>query len=186
MTGEIISAAEGLMKGKLDKLKNELAQVRTGRANPQLLDPIKVEYFGQMVPMKQVAAISVPEPRTLEIRAWDPTAVKAIETAIQKSDLQIPPRNDGSGVIRLTMPTMTEDRRKEMVKVLHKIAEEARVAMRNERREAIEKIKRAEKERKVPEDLSKKEQTRVQGLTDTYIKKIDETLAGKEKELSTI
>ncbi|MBI4348341.1 MAG: ribosome recycling factor [Elusimicrobia bacterium] len=186
MTDGIISQAETNMKGKLDKLKAELSQVRTGRANPQILDTVKVEYFGQYVPMKQVAAISVPEARTLEIRPWDPSAIKAIETAIQKSDLKIPPQNDGSGVIRLTMPTMTEERRKEMVKLLGKTAEEARVAMRNERRDAIEKIKRLEKEKKVSEDASKKEQGRVQGLTDQYIKKVDEALGVKEKELATV
>ncbi|MBI5202278.1 MAG: ribosome recycling factor [Elusimicrobia bacterium] len=186
MTDQIITGAESNMKAKLDKLKQELSQVRTGRANPQILEGVKVEYFGQMVPMKQVAAISVPEARTLEIRPWDPTALKAIETAIQKSDLKIPPQNDGSGVIRLTMPTMTEERRKEMVKLLGKTAEEARVAMRNERRDAIEKIKKLEKERKVAEDASKKEQSRASGLTDAYIKKIDEALAIKEKELSTV
>lgn len=186
MTDPVISQAENNMKARLEKLKQELSQVRTGRANPQILDAVKVEYFGQFVPMKQVAAISVPEARTLEIRPWDPTALKAIETAIQKSDLKIPPQNDGSGVIRLSMPTMTEERRKEMVRLLGKTAEEARVGMRNERREAIEKIKKLEKEKRVSEDASKKEQGRVQGLTDSYIKKIDEALGVKEKELATV
>jgi ribosome recycling factor len=186
MIDQIISATEAAMKGKLDKLKQELAQVRTGRANPQILDNIKVEYFGAMVPLKQVAAISVPEARTLEVRPWDPTTLDPIEKALQKSDLKVPTQNDGSGVIRLTMPSMTEDRRKEMVKVLGKTTEEARVAMRNERREAIEKIKKAEKEKKISEDASKKEQGRVQGITDSFIKKVDEALAVKEKELSTV
>ena len=186
MSDQIVSAMENAMKGRLDKLKAELAQVRTGRANPQILEGIKVDYFGSAVPLKQVAAISVPEARTLEIRPWDPSTLDPIEKALQKSDLKIPTQNDGSGVIRLILPTMTEDRRKEMVKVLGKTAEEARVALRNERRDAIEKIKKLEKERKVAEDASKKEQGRVSGLTEAYIKKIDESLAIKEKELSTV
>lgn len=186
MTDQIVAQLEGAMKGRIDKLKSELSQVRTGRANPQLLEGIKVEYFGSMVPLKQVAAISVPEARTLEIRPWDPSALDAVEKALQKSDLKIPTQNDGSGCVRLILPTMTEDRRKEMIKVLGKTAEEARVALRNERRDAIEKVKRAEKEKKIPEDARKREEDRIQKLTDAYIKKVDEALATKEKELATV
>ena len=186
MVEEIFSAADNGMKAKLEKLKQEMAQIRTGRANPQILDPIRVEYFGQAVPLKQVAAISVPEARTLEIRPWDATVITAVEKAIQKSDLGVQPQNDGKGVIRLTMPTMTEERRKDMVKVLGHTAEEARIAMRNERRDAIEKVKKGEKDKKIPQDARKREEERIQKLTDAYIKKVDEALAAKEKELSTV
>src|SRR3989338_7612103 len=117
MSDEIAHAAESLMKQRLERLKGDLAQVRTGRANPQILETVKVEYFGQSVPIKQVAAISVPEARLLEIRPWDPSSLEAIEKAINKSDLGIPPQSDGT-LIRLQMPTMTEDRRKDMIKVL--------------------------------------------------------------------
>lgn len=182
MSEQIVAALEGAMKARIDKLKSELAQVRTGRANPQILDGIKVEYFGSMVPIKQVAAISVPEARTLEVRPWDPSALDAVEKALQKSDLKVPTQNDGSGVIRLVLPTMTEERRKEMIKVLGKTGEEARVGLRNERREAIEKVKKSG----APEDTRKREEDRIQKLTDSYIKKVDEALAMKEKELSTV
>ncbi|MBI4422417.1 MAG: ribosome recycling factor [Elusimicrobia bacterium] len=185
MVDQILSSTENAMKARLEKLKTELSQVRTGRANPQILDTIKVDYFGQSVPLKQVAAIRVPEARTLEIQPWDPSSLEAIEKAIQKSDLQIPTQNDGS-LVRLQLPTMTEERRRDMVKLLGKTAEEARVAMRNERREAIEKVKKAEKEKRIPEDARKREEEKIQKLTDLYIKKVDEMMASKEKELSTV
>lgn len=176
---------ESQMKLRLDKFFSDLAGVRTGRANPQILDPIKVDCYGQLMALKQLAAISVPEARTLEIRPWDPSTLEAIDKALQKSDLGIPPQNDGK-MIRLQLPSMTEERRKEMVKVLGKMAEEARVALRNERRDAIEALKKAEKAKEISEDERKRQEESIQKLTDAYIKKVDEALAQKTKEVTTI
>ncbi|MBI3548134.1 MAG: ribosome recycling factor [Elusimicrobia bacterium] len=185
MDNNLLSQTETLMKGRLEKFRSELANVRTGRANPQILESVRVEYYGQNVPIKQVAAITVPEGRTLEIRPWDPTQLEAIDKALQKSDIGVPPQNDGKS-IRLQMPSMTEDRRKDLVKSLGKVAEEARVAMRTERRDAIEKAKKAEKDKQLAEDERKKLEESIQKLTDSYIKKVDELLAQKEKEIVQI
>lgn len=182
---QILAKTEEKMKARLERFKQDLAGVRTGRANPQVLDGVRVEYFGQMVPLKQVAAVTVPEARTLEIRPWDPTVLAAIEKGIQKSDLGIPPQNDGT-MVRLTMPTMTEERRKDLVKMLGKMAEEARVAMRNDRRESMETLKKSEKAKEISEDERKRADEQIQKLTDSYIKKIDESLAQKEKEVTTV
>lgn len=177
--------AESRMKESLAKFKNELAGMRTGRANPQILDSVKVEYYGQPVPLKQVAAVSVPEARVLEIRPWDPAMLVEIEKAIQKSDVGIPPQNDGKA-LRLNLPTMTEDRRKEMVKALGRMGEDCRVAVRNDRRDAIEEIKKAGKDKKLSEDQQKTQETAIQKLTDAYVKKVDEAVADKQKEISTL
>jgi len=182
---QVISKTEELMKVRLDRFKSELSAVRTGRANPQLLDSIRVEYFGQQVPVKQVAAISVPEARMIEVRPWDPSSLEAIEKALQKSDLGVTPQNDGS-MIRLQMPNMTEERRKEIVKMIGKMAEEARVAMRTERRDAMEKLKKSEKSKEISEDDRKRSDEQIQKLTDAYIKKVEETLAHKEKEVTSV
>lgn len=185
MANDVLPKTEELMKGRLEKFRQELSGVRTGRANPQILDAIKVESYGTMMPLKQVAAISVPEARTLEIRPWDPSTLEAIEKALNKSDLGVPPQNDGK-MIRLQMPTMTEERRRDLVKVLGKTAEEARVAMRNERRDALEKLKKSEKAKEISEDEKKRQEHSVQQLTDRFIKQVDEALAQKEKEVTTI
>lgn len=185
MGGDIPAATEDLMKGRLDKFRSELASVRTGRANPQLLDAVKVESYGSLLPLKQVAAVSVPDARTLEIRPWDPSVLEAVEKALQKSDLGVPPQNDGK-LIRLQMPAMTEERRKELVKLLGRAAEEARVALRNERRDAMEKLKRSEKAKELSQDDKKRLDEAIQKLTDSFIKKVDEALAQKEKEVTTV
>ncbi len=182
---DILSSADAIMKKRLEKFKTDLAGIRTGRANPQILDGVRVEYFGQPVPIKQVAAISVPEARVLEIRPWDASSLEAIVKALQKSDLGIPPQSDGTAV-RLLLPAMTEDRRKEIIKLLGKTAEECRVAVRNERRDALEKLKKAEKAKQIAEDARKKQEDSIQKLTDGYIRKIDEALLLKEKEVTTI
>ncbi|MBI4386680.1 MAG: ribosome recycling factor [Elusimicrobia bacterium] len=181
----ILGKTEAQMKGRLDKFLGDMASVRTGRANPQILDSIRVECYGQELPIKQLAAISVPEGRTLEIRPWDPSTLEALEKALQKSDLGIPPQNDGK-MIRLQLPAMTEERRKELVKLLGKMAEEARVALRNERRDGIEKLRKAEKAKEISEDERKRQEDSVQKLTDAYIRKVDEALAAKEKEVTTV
>nr|MBP9128225.1 ribosome recycling factor [Elusimicrobiota bacterium] len=150
-----------------------------------LLDHIKVEYYGTMTPMKQVAAVSVPDGRTIEIKPWDAGALQAIEKAIQLSDLKLTPNNDGK-LIRLVIPMLTEERRKEMVKVVRKLAEDFRVAIRNDRRDAMEKIKKAEKDKVLTEDQKKLAEGALQGVTDLYVKKVDDTLAAKEKEILTV
>ncbi|MEK7656478.1 MAG: ribosome recycling factor, partial [Elusimicrobiota bacterium] len=143
------------------------------------------EYYGQPVPLKQVAAISIPEARVLEIRPWDPAMLGEIEKAVQKSDIGITPQNDGKA-LRLNLPTMTEERRKDMVKVLGRMGEDCRVAVRNDRRDAIEEIKKAGKDKKLSEDQQKTQEAAIQKLTDAYVKKVDEAVAEKQKEISTL
>ncbi len=181
----VISGAEEAMKGKVDKFKRELTSLRTGRANPQLLDSLYVEYYGSRVPLKQVAAVSIPEARTLEVRVWDKGAVDAVESELRKMDLGTSPARQGD-VIRINLPPMTEDQRKKMVKIVHSMGEDARVAIRNERRDALEKIKKAEKAREISEDDVKRHEVAVQKLTDSYVKLVDDVAGSKEKELLTV
>jgi len=182
---DVISGAEMEMLDKVEKFKRELTSLRTGRANPQLLDSVMVEYYGSRVPLKQVAAVSVPEPRTLEVRAWDAGAVDAIEAELMKMDFGSSPSRNG-GVIRINLPPMTEDQRKKMVKIVHSMGEDARVQLRNCRREALEKVKKALKASEVSEDDSKRNEEAVQKLTDNYVKNIEEIVTVKEKELLTV
>jgi ribosome recycling factor len=181
----IFSFCEEKMKKSVERLRTELAGMRTGRATATLLDHIRVEYYGSHVPMKQVAAVSVPDGRTIEVKPWDMASLPAIERAIQMSDLGLTPNNDGK-LIRLSVPTLTEERRKEMVRVVKKLAEEFRVAVRNDRRDAIEKVKKAEKDKAISEDQRKTAEAGLQGLTDQYVKLIDATLATKEKDIMEI
>jgi len=173
------------MMEKVEKFKRELSTLRTGRANPQLLDNVYVEYYGARVPLKQVAAISIPEGRTLEIRPWDKGAVDAIEAELRKLDLGASPVKNGD-VIRVNLPAMTEDQRKKMVKVVHSMGEDARVSVRNVRREAIEKVKKAEKAKEVAEDDAERHEAAIQKLTDVYVKNIDDAAVFKEKDLLTV
>lgn len=181
----VVSKMEESMKDRLGKLARDYSVLRTGRANPMILDMVKVEYYGQLVPLKQVAAVSVPEARTLEVRPWDPTALTDIEKALQKADLGTLPQNDGK-MIRLTMPTMTEDRRKDMIKTVKKMGEEFRVAVRTERHEALDKVKKAEKAKEISQDDLKALEIRIQKTTDAYVKQVDDQVAVKEKEITTI
>jgi ribosome recycling factor len=180
-----ISQMENSMKDRMGKLARDFSVMRTGRANPLVLESVKVEYYGQLVPLKQVAAVSVPEARVMEIRPWDPTALPEIEKALQKADLGAMPQNDGK-MLRLTMPSMTEDRRKDMVKQVKKIGEEFRVAVRNDRHEAINKVKAAEKAKEITQDDVKGLEARIQKVTDSFVKQIDDTVVAKEKEITTI
>lgn len=186
---EAVNAAlgqmEAAMKERLRKLGKDFSVLRTGRANPLVLDSVRVEYYGQEVPLKQVAAVSVPEARVLEIRPWDPSALTEIEKAIQKADLGAMPQNDGK-MLRLTLPTMTEERRRDMVKLVKKMGEEFRVGVRNDRRDALEKIKKAEKLKELSEDEAKGIEGRIQKATDSFVKQIDEAVLVKEKEIATI
>ena len=181
----VISKMEQNMKDRMAKLAKEFSVMRTGRANPLLLDSVKVEYYGQQVPLKQVAAVSVPEARVLEIRPWDPTALAEIEKALQKNDIGAPPQSDGK-MIRISLPTMTEDRRKDMVKVVKKVGEEYRVAVRNERHDALDKIKKAKAAKEITEDDVKGLEGRIQKVTDVYVKQVDDAVAAKEKEITTV
>lgn len=179
------SVPEEGMKKTIEKLKSDLSTLRTGRANAALLDGIKVESYGSLMALTQVAGVSVPDAKTLEVRPWDASLLGAIEKAIQKADLGLTPVNDGK-LIRISIPALTEERRKDLVKTMHKMAEDYRIAVRNERRNMLDAVKKAEKEKTITEDDRKKAEVESQKITDTYIKKIDENLAVKEKELMQI
>lgn len=170
------------MEKTLDVLASDFAAVRAGRANAQVLDRITVEYYGQPSPINQVGTVASPDPRTLVIQPWDGSLLKAIEKAIQTSDLGINPQNDGR-VIRLVFPQLTEERRKDLTKQVRKYAEDAKVAVRNIRRDAMDYLKNAKKKSEITEDEQKKGEKDLQDLTDKYIKKVDEACAVKEKEL---
>ena len=172
---------EEKMKKSIDSASADFASVRAGRANASVLDRIMVDYYGSPTPIQQIAAISSPDPRALVISPWDGTALKSIEKAIQNSDLGINPQNDGK-CIRLTFPQLTEERRKELVKQIHKYAENGKVAVRNIRRDAMEAFKKKEKASEITEDDLKQAEKDLQKLTDESCKKLDELLAKKEKE----
>lgn len=170
------------MEKTLEVLGTQFNAVRAGRANAKVLDRISVEYYGTETPIGQVASIASPDPRTLVIQPWDGTLLKAIEKAIQVSDLGINPQNDGK-LIRLVFPQLTEERRVELTKQVKKYGEEAKVAIRNIRRDAVDMVKKQQKKSEITEDDEKEAEKDIQELTDKYIKKIDEACAAKEKEL---
>ena len=176
---------EAKMEKRIDNLAGEYKTIRAGRANPSVLDKISVEYYGTMTPINQVGTISSPEPRLLVIQPWDATLLKAIEKAINKSEIGITPQNDGK-MIRLTFPPLTEERRKELVKKVKKYAEEAKVSIRGIRRDAIEMYKKQKKDGDITEDDMKNIEKDVQKLTDDYIKEIDKVTADKEKEITEL
>ena len=182
---EQIKSHEAKMQKTLDVLSKELAAVRAGRANPAVLDKITVEYYGAPTPLNQVAAISTPDPRTLAVQPWDGSVLKAIEKAIQVSDLGINPQNDGKQ-IRLSFPPLTEERRKELIKGASKTGEEAKVALRNIRRDAMDKAKAMKKTGELTEDSQKTMEEDVQKLTDKYIKNIDAAVEEKQKEIMSV
>lgn len=182
---EITRSAEEKMKKTLEALKKDFASVRTGRASPSLLDHINVDYYGTVVPLKQLANISVPEPRLLVIQPYDKNSVKDIERAIQKSDLGLPPNSEG-GVIRLNMPQPTQERRNELVKVVKKESENSKVAIRNIRKDFITEIKTKSESEKWSEDRKKKEEEEIQNITNKNVAEIDKLLAAKESEIMSI
>lgn len=173
------------MKKAVESMVREFSEIRTGRANPNLVEGIMAECYGTSMPLKQLASISVPEPKLIVIQPWDPTSVPAIEKAILKSQLGITPVNDGK-VIRISIPAITKERCEELTKVLHKIAEQGRVSLRTVRRDGIDAIKKMEDSKEIPEDARFKGQDEVQKLTEKYSKKIEDLLKDKEKELTTI
>lgn len=182
---EITRSAEEKMKKTLEALKKDFASIRTGRASPSLLDHINVDYYGTVVPLKQLANISVPEPRLLVIQPYDKNSVKDIEKAIQKSDLGLPPNSEG-GVIRLNMPQPTQERRNDLVKIVKKESENSKVAIRNIRKDFITEIKTKSESEKWSEDRKKKEEEEIQGLTNKNVAEIDKLLAAKESEIMSI
>ena len=182
---EIQNKLQQQMDKTIEALKHEFSTIRAGRANAQMLDKIRVDYYGTPTPINQVGSISVPEPRTLMINPWDKSAMKDIETAIRNSDLGLNPTNDGE-VIRLNVPALTEERRKELCKQAKKASEDFKVRIRNERRDANDKLKKLEKEGEITEDDLKKAQNDVQKLTDRYTKEIDTLLDAKEKDIMAV
>ena len=173
---------ERRMQGAVESLKHDLSGLRTGRANTALLDPVVVEVYGSMMPLNQVATVSVPEPRMLSVQVWDRGNVGAVEKAIRNANLGINPVVDGQN-IRLPIPDMTEERRKELAKLTHQYAEKARIAVRNVRRDGMDCLKQDEKKHEISEDERKRLETEVQKMTDETIKEIDETASAKEKEI---
>ena len=182
---EMLASNEDKMKKTISYLREDLAGLRAGRATPALLNKIMVDYYGTPTPVNQVANVAIPEPRMIVITPWEKTMIKAISKAIMTSDLGLNPNTDGS-VIRLNLPQLTEDRRKELVKTARKRTEEARVTVRGLRRDIIEGIKKAEKAKQVTEDDSKEGQENAQKLTDKMMKEIDKVIEAKEKEIMEV
>lgn len=185
MAKTIIKDSSERMEKTVEHLTKDFGGLRAGRANPAMLDKITVDYYGSPTPINQLGNIGVPEPRLLVIQPWDKTSIPDIEKAILKSDLGVNPSNDGN-VIRISIPSLTEERRKDLVKVVRKRAEEAKVAIRNIRREANDSLKGLEKEGQISEDEHKKRLDEVQKTTDNYIKEIDKLAGGKEKDIMEV
>ncbi|MCB1509536.1 MAG: ribosome recycling factor [Hyphomicrobiaceae bacterium] len=180
-----IKQLEQRMRGVLDTLKREFSGLRTGRASAALLDPITVEVYGQKMPLNQVANVSVPEPRMIAVQVWDKGTVSAVDRAIRDSNLGLNPVVDGT-LLRLPIPPLTSDRRQELVKIAHKYAESARVAVRNVRRDGNDTLKKLEKDSEISKDDHKKFSSDIQELTDRIIKEIEEMLGQKDKEINTV
>ncbi len=185
MIQELRKKTNERMNQAIEAFKKELSSVRTGRASLGLLEGIAIDYYGAMTPIQQLASLSIPESRQITIQPWEQKLIPEIEKAIMKSDLGLTPANDGK-VIRINIPVLTEERRKQLVKVVRKRAEEAKVAVRNVRRDSNEELKKLEKEKHLSEDDVKKEQDEVQRLTDSHVRKIDEILEHKEKEIMEV
>ncbi|NBB84306.1 MAG: ribosome recycling factor [Alphaproteobacteria bacterium] len=173
------------MDGAVEVLHTEFAGLRTGRASPSLLDPVQVEAYGTRMPLNQVGNVNVPEARLLTVQVWDRSMVKAVEKAIREAGLGLNPQTDGQ-VLRVPIPELNEERRRELTKIAGKYAEQARVAVRNVRRDGMEQLKRAEKDGDISQDEHKKAADEIQSMTDAHIKKIDEALAAKEKEIMQV
>lgn len=185
MSADVINQCKQSMDKRIKGFENELKLVRTGRASITILDPVRVDYYGTPTPLNQVATLTTPDARTIVIAPFEKRLIQDIERSIQIADIGVQPTNDGN-VVRLPFPPLTEERRKDIVKNLKKIAEESRVGIRNIRRDINEEIKKKEKNKEVSEDDSRKLQAEVQKLTDQFIKLLDDKLAAKEKEVMTI
>jgi ribosome recycling factor len=185
MEQELKRKTNDRMSRTIEALKKDLASIRTGRASLALLDGIMVNYYDTPTPLQQLASLSIPESRQMAIQPWDPKIISDIEKAILKSELGLTPMNDGK-IIRMTIPPLTEERRKQLVKTVRKKAEEAKVALRNIRRDTNEELKKLEKEKHVSEDIVKKLHEEIQKITDSFIAKADEVLENKEKEIMEV
>lgn len=185
MLKDIYRESESRMKGAVQALEEDLARIRTGRASPALIERLQVEYYGTPTPLIQLASISVPEPRSLLIRPFDPSTLRSIERAVLSSDLGLTPNNDGKS-IRLNLPPLTEERRKELVKVVHNRVEEARIAARNVRRDSIRDLREFEQEKMISEDDQKRGEEELQKITDRYIDEINGIGERKEKEIMEV
>jgi ribosome recycling factor len=180
-----LQKARERMESALESLRREFGSVRTGKASPALLDTVRVEAYGSRMPLNQVGTVSAPEPRMLTVQPWDRSLMKDIEKAIREADLGFNPSNDGQ-IIRIPVPALTEERRREYVRLLHKLAEEARVAVRHVRKDANDEVKHRQKDEGLSEDDVRREQAEVQKLTDQYIAKVDEILKHKEAEVMEV
>lgn len=185
MIDDLSKETEARMKKAVEVLQGDLATIRTGRASPALIERLRVDYYGTPTPLNQLAAISVPEPRLMVIRPYDPTSLSEIDRAILKSDLGLTPVNDGK-VIRLPIPRLTEERREELVRVVGRRVEEARVAIRNCRRDALRDLREMEKEKLISEDEHYRAREDMQKLTDDYVEQVDEAGRAKEKEIKEV
>ncbi|PRO65200.1 ribosome recycling factor [Alkalicoccus urumqiensis] len=185
MSKEVLTQAEEKMNKSIDAFSRELATIRAGRANPSLLDRVQVEYYGALTPLNQLATVSVPEGRTLMITPFDKSSIQNIEKGIQKADLGLSPNNDGN-VIRITIPALTDERRKELIKIIGRYAEEAKVAIRNVRRETNDDLKKKQKDNEMTEDEHKRAQDDVQKLTDKKIALVDQYAKDKEDEVKAV
>jgi ribosome recycling factor len=182
MVDDIITDLKSGMDGTIDSLKRELAKRRTGRANVSILDGIRVEYYGTKSPLNQVASLQVPDPRMITIKPWEKSMVSVIEKAIQQSSIGLTPNSDGE-LIRIPIPPLTEERRKELVRDVRRVGEDAKVGLRNQRRDANEMLKEAEKDKDISEDEMRRGLTRVQEITDEFVKKVEGLVEEKEKEI---
>jgi len=182
---QIIDKTKSTMAQILEKLQRDLSTIRTGRASPQLIENIKVEHYGSLMPIKQLGGISVPDARTIEITPWDKTALEPIEKTLQQADLGTSPLNDGN-LIRITLPQMTEEGRKNLAKKIKSLTEDFKVKVRNERRNGIEKIKKSLKLKEITEDDCKRFESEVQKITDGFISKIETAFIEKEKEIMSV
>ena len=185
MLNDVYAEAKGRMKGAVQSLEDDLSGIRTGRANPALVEKLQVDYYGVPTPLIQLASIGVPEPRTLMIRPFDPSTLKDIEKAILASDLGLTPHNDGK-VIRLNLPPLTEERRRELVKIVKHRVEEARVAIRNVRRDSIKDLREFEHEKMISEDELKTGEDELQKITDDYIEQVNKVGERKEQEVMEV
>ncbi len=185
MYADVIKKTRSAMSKSLDSLKKDFTKVRTGRASTTLLDDVRVDYYGTPTPLNQVGTLTVPEPRLITIQPWEKNLIPEIERAILKSDLGLNPSSDGQ-LIRIIIPALTEERRKEMVKLIKRMGEDAKISVRNARRDGNEALKKLEKDKEISEDELKRGEKEIQDVTDEFVKKIDEAIAAKEKEVMEI
>lgn len=182
---KVVDSLQDKMSKTVNAFKNDLAKVRTGRASPNLLDSVRVDYYGNPTPLSQVASVSCPEPRLIQIQPWEAGIIPQIEKGILIADLGLNPQNDGK-IIRVPLPPLTEERRKDLVKTIKKQGEDSKIALRNERRSANDELKKLEKDNKITQDENKKTQELVQKKTDEFVAEVDKLITAKEKEIMSV